>query len=240
MPVWYWLGGSISIISALLILLLGGQANKLTCNRVTPAQGTCQLETSVLLLGSIVENVPLADLKGAEIKQEKGTRSTNYYVVLLRSQGKITLTGNVGNYGASYNYKQRIVSQINAFVKDTTATSLRIEDNPPWGLLLFCSLFIVGGFYLAVIEGQIIILTLDKIEERITMRKIGLLGIQVIQHPLSRISDIKLEEMTSHKGFYRINFMLDEGSQITLPPSSKKNREKQYKVIEALQNFLNQ
>ena len=120
------------------MFLLNPQLATLECDRLQ-SLGMCKLVVSSLR-GETVTPFPLDRLEKADV--QKQGRSNQ--LVLLTSDGKLYFPINNG-----FSFIENKASQINAFVQDSEAKSLKLKQDNRWSVYpLGASLIVLGSFSL--------------------------------------------------------------------------------------------
>lgn len=242
-PIGIWLMGSILTIVGLVIIILFTRASSLTCQRISPSQGSCELTRSHFLISKTII-VSINDLKGAEVVMNH-TRQIDgffilkpyYRVILIIPTKRIPLTV----YGTiTHDQQEAIATKINAFLKKPVKTSLFIERDQRWLIYLVGGIFIVVGLLAEL--SKIITVTFDKILGTLTIEREGLLRTDVFEFPMEDIIGVKLksaslfntEKMGSH---YQVALELKSDKELPLTKKStlKANKEE---IIHEITNFL--
>jgi hypothetical protein len=126
-----------------LLLVSSGELTTLSCSRVKPTQGNCQLISSGLL-GSKVRATQLSELQGAKIEDNPMDDDTSR-VTLLTRKGEVLLSKSTDDKIA-----EATVSEINTFIQHPERTSLTIEQDergiyfPVGGLVIAAGLLTIG------------------------------------------------------------------------------------------------
>ncbi|MBD0346025.1 MAG: hypothetical protein ICV63_14620 [Coleofasciculus sp. Co-bin14] len=143
--------GSACVVTGLAIIVLGGKRITLTCQRVEPTQGNCQLVSSSLL-GSNEITIPLNQLQGAEVEVDEDSDGNTYRVVLLTNDSDVPFTL-LWTSNARENEKN--VNLINAFVVNAGKTSLRVQQDDRLSAYCWGGLFIlIGGLTMLGFSGD--------------------------------------------------------------------------------------
>ncbi len=153
--------GGLFAAVGLIAITRFGQVTTLTCERVEPTLGSCQL-ISEGLLGSSSRQIPLPTLKGASVEtktsQSTGSSRLNrtgvtytYRVILLTESGQIPFTSYSSSGKAS---KSSIASKINAFVKNPNQRLLTVKQDERWGVYLFGGILVAVGGLIVVLSNR--------------------------------------------------------------------------------------
>lgn len=220
------------LLKGLLMGLLLGRVATLNCDRVGPAQVTCELRSSSLLAGS----TSITQLQGAEVEGNSYSDDLpTFRVVVITEDGNIPLTR---SFTSGVSKKQENVDRINAFVKTSTEPSLRIqEDQRGFALLgVVCSLVgggLIFGFLFWKLPKSCLF---DKNSDRVTLIRQNMLFQSDIRE--ERIDAIKVAQIDSDENTYNIRLVLQSGDSIVIG-SEIKDREVASGVAKAINQFLN-
>jgi len=173
-PIALWVMGSFFTIVGVVIIILFSKASSFTCERVPPNQGRCELIYSHFLMSKSII-ISINDLKGTEVVTTRARQMDNFFTP----------------YGTSSREEQEaLAAKINAFLKKTPETSLLIKRDNRWFIYILGSILIVVGLLAEL--SKIITVTFDKMVGSLKIERQGLLGTEVIEHPLEEISEVKL------------------------------------------------
>jgi hypothetical protein len=136
--------GSVFVLAGLTVMLAAGELATLTCQRVEPTQGSCQLVTSGLF-GSDEITIPLNQLQSAKLVSSN-IRKSSYSIVLLTDHDKVHF---VSKWNTPVPEEQRKADLINAFIGNPRETSLRIQKDDP-GSAYIGGIFILFGGLVAL------------------------------------------------------------------------------------------
>lgn len=135
------LHGSVFVFAGLVVMVLLGEHTTLTCQRVEPTQGSCQLVTSGLL-GSVETTIPLNQLKNAKLELSTNSRGRGgYRVVLLTDDGEVPF---ISTWNPNVQEKQKKADLINVFIGHPGETSLRVQQDDRR------SVYSVGGVFILI------------------------------------------------------------------------------------------
>lgn len=213
-----------------------GRATTLTCKRVEPTQGRCEL-AEASLLGSQFREISLNQLYGAEVETSTSSDdSDTYRVALLTSDGKIPFPV---IYSSGYETKQTTASRIDAFVLNPGEASLAIQDDSRWFAYPFGALFVAAGLFV-VSMGQAVTCTFDKPLDRMSLKRQGLLGTKVIERSHREILAARVEVSTDGEGdsTYRVSLALVSGDLLPLTSYYSRGKESKQKAVDYIQTFL--
>jgi len=234
-PLLLWLLSGLLIAVGLgVIFFQSGSA--IICQRVAQT-GSCELVKSGLV-GAGVRTIPLESLREVRVEINSRNESNDTYrVILLTRSGEIPLTP---NYSADSDQQESIASQINDFIQNPTKTSLTIQQDDRWFGYLFGSLLIGVGLFVAVQKGKVVILSFDKVRDRMMLKQRGLLGGTVIELPLAEIVDVTIERIrdTRDRQIERVALILKSGKHLALTPDADPFWDYQ-KVAHCIRLFLN-
>ena len=88
---------------------------------------------------------------------------------------------------------------------------------------------------------KIITITFDKVVGELKIERQGLLGTQVIEHPLEDIADVKLNASSyfnSKTTLYQVVLRLRSNENILLTPNSSTGKAKKQQMVDEIKNFL--
>ena len=241
-PIALWLAGSFFTIIGVVIIILLSKASTFACERALPNQGRCELTHSNFVL-SRTAVLPIQDLKGAEVVMTHTRqmdsfflRQPHYRVLLLTQTEKIPLT----LYGTTNHEPQdAIAAEINAYLNNPHETSLLIAWDNRWLAYILGGIFIVVGLFAEL--SKIITITFDKVVGELKIERQGLLGTQVIEHPLEDIVEIKLNTSSyfnSKTVLYQVVLRLRSNENLLLTPNSSKGKTRKQEMVEEIKNFL--
>lgn len=242
-PIGIWLMGSILTIVGLVIIILFTRASSLTCQRISPNQGSCELTRSHFLMSKTII-VSINDLKGAEVVMNHARQMDSFFilkpyyrVILVIPTKRIPLTA----YGTTTRDQQEaIANKINTFIKNQAKTSLFIERDQRWLIYLVGSIFIVVGLLAEL--SKIITVTFDKILGTLTIEREGLLRTDVFEFPMEDIIKVKLKNASlfnSEKEGNRYQVALELKSDKELPLTKTSTlKAKKEEIVKEITNFL--
>ncbi len=187
------------------------------------------------LLGSKSKEIPLNILQGAKVEENNdGDGSNTYRVVILTSSGEVPFTS---NSSSGESEKQAIASHIKNFIKNPAIASLTEKQDDRFSMYLFGGIFVTAG--LIPLLARVVTCVFDKTLDTLTVKRQGLLGTEFIEHRLSEIKDVRVEESTNSDGSTsRVNIVLVSGSlPLTYNYSSGKTREQE--TASYIRSFLN-
>jgi hypothetical protein len=134
-----YLFGSLLLVAGCLTVFLFGRTSHLTCQRVGPENARCQFEET--LLGRPMRTATLDQVNGARLATRDAPDEEITYEVRLESpEGELTL--DLPN--SSFEGKDRIASQVTAFVQGRKEADLAVRQRGLVGWLLG-SLFFLSG-----------------------------------------------------------------------------------------------
>lgn len=244
-----WICGTISILLWLDLLvisiLLIVQPRSLTCQRLTPTEGNCE----IVRLGGffppevISINIPLGDLQGAKVEESTdsdGHRSQE--VILSVHSGDISFAG----YRSNSNYEQKVetVNRINQFVKTSDQNTLVIKERDIWLSLFIFPFFVVLLFGCRSILYKFNYYTFDKDLSKLIVKKQSAFGADITEHHLSEIIDVNIEATERkdddgdiHKS-YKWFILFASGDRVEIITGH--NNDKRCKeIVDLIRRFLN-
>lgn len=247
-PVLLWLcvGPFMGVSATILVVLLFTMSVlTLTCKRVEPTQGTCQLLKSGLF-ESQVREIPLNTLKQAEFKRyrrenvgPKSQTQTDEEVVLLTKTGEkiVLFTDSYSGRDISSLQSER-ASIINAFLKNPNQKSLKLNDYPVgqlFGSFLGSFVFIIS---LSGLQ-PIVTCIFDKSLGHIVLKKTGLRGKKVTEELIDNILNVTLEKSRCRNGFtYWVVLVFKSEKRVPLT-SYMVGGSQMPKTAESISEFLN-
>ncbi len=183
----------------------------LTCQRDQQAQISCKLVGSSVFK-STAQVIDAGLLVGAKLEtQTDSDNDKRYRVILLLRDRELRFTR---YYDTSRKQNQRIVNQVNAFVRDKTLRSLEtFLDRRQSVYLIGSTTILMGGlFNLFLLLGPVIkACHVDKRQGTVTVRKRGLLRLgKSANYAFEEIDRLELD---SH---YRLSLVLTSGEQVLL------------------------
>jgi hypothetical protein len=187
----------------------------LRCER---AQNVCFLEQSNRFR-SHVSQIQLQDVIAARLETVPSERGyagsgTTYRIWIDTRKGPIPFTSySIGTLASD---KAEIVPRINAYLKDSSASTLEVvEDERLLFYLLSAGLICCGLLPLCFV--RTVTCRLDKMENRFLMKGVGLWGFKKVERPLSDLIEASLGSVG--KGInqtYRVVFKFASGEKIPL------------------------
>jgi len=243
-PIAHWLIGSFLTIVGLVIIILFSKASTFTCERMQASQGSCELKHSYFIMSKTII-ISIKDLTGTEvvISHSRGIdsffmRQPHYQLILLTPTEKIALS----HYGTMSREKQDIMAdQINIFLNDPHESLLVIERDNRWLSYLIGGFFIIVGLLAQL--SQIITVTFDKAVDSLKIERQGLLGNEVVEHPLDEIVEVKLNTSSyfnSKTILYQVVLVLSSGENILLTSNSSLGKARKQKIVDEMTNFLSE
>ncbi|OQY56111.1 MAG: hypothetical protein DRR08_13865 [Candidatus Parabeggiatoa sp. nov. 2] len=241
-PIALWVMGSFFTIVGVVIIILFSKASSFTCERVPPNQGRCELIYSHFLMSKSII-ISINDLKGTEVVTTRARQMDNFFilkpyyrVILITPTQRIPLTP----YGTSSREEQEaLAAKINAFLKKTPETSLLIKRDNRWFIYILGSILIVVGLLAEL--SKIITVTFDKMVGSLKIERQGLLGTEVIEHPLEEISEVKLNTSSyfnSKTILYQVVLELKTDENLLLTANGSMGRARKQQIVDEITNFL--
>jgi hypothetical protein len=124
----------------LLVLFFLGQNDTLRCTRTGGTQVHCTLTTTWMNISRLKE-VTFSSLISANTEENCDEDGCTYRVMLVTSSGGLPLT-NV--YSSGYESKQKMVDQINSYLRTSDQRSLEIESSSGLWIVLPVFFILVG------------------------------------------------------------------------------------------------
>lgn len=234
-PVGLWVFGGIFAAAGLAVIICFGRATTLACNRVEPTQGSCEIAESSLL-GFAAREISLTSLQGAEVETQTDSDGSTHRVVLLTRDEDIPFPF---YYSSGYDKKQANASRINAFVNNPAEIALGIQDDGRWFAYPFGGIFVAAGLFV-ISTGKVVTCSFDKTLDRMTLRRQGLFGAEVIKHSIWRISDVQVESSIDGDDdrTYRVSFKLKAGDHLPLTSYYSGGKGDKQQTVERIRTFL--
>ena len=235
LPIWLWLFGLIFAGIGLAVITGFGKVVTLNCDRVAPVQSNCQLK-SAGLLGISPQERKLEALEGAKVERSTSSDGAAFRVVLVTNQGEVPFTE---YYSSGENGKQEIATQISTFLGNSQASSLTLQQDDRWFMLMIGGVFVVVGLAVAVVMGEIIVCEFNKDSGSLTLKRHSVLGTKVIERRIRDIEDVRIEESHgSDSSTYRVSLVFTTGDRLPLASYYSSGRQSKQAIAERLQKFL--
>ncbi len=234
-PVGLWIFGSLFVIAGLFVMTVFGRASTLTCRRVEPTQGKCELAESGLL-GSQSQEIPLTGLQGAKVETSSSSDGDTYRVALLTRDGNIPLTS---IYSSGYEAKQASASRVDAFVSNPGEALLTVRDDSRWFAYPFGGIFVAAGLFVVSVT-QVVTCSFDKTLGCMVVKRKGLFKTELLEHRLREVLDVQVEDSTDSDGdqTYRVRFLLACGDRLPLTSYYSSGRESKQEAVNCICKFL--
>lgn len=218
-PVLFWVFGSIFTVAG-VFTIFSGKVTTFTCHRTELPQRSCRLFTSGLL-GSKVKEIPVNTLQGAKDEDDE--------VVLLTNSGEVPF-----NSGSSSD-----ASRINQFVRTLKQKTLTVQQDNRLLLYLFGGVFTASGLFILVLSSEVVTCVFDEILGTFSLRRRGLFGIEITEHQIGEIEDIRVEELTDSDGStYHTCIILRSGECLPLTRYSTSGKRDHQETADCLRRFL--
>ena len=237
-PVRHWIIGMIFMIVGLIAILGPEQLTTLTCDRVTPNQGSCQLVHSSLLFSDEI-TIPLENLQEAKIQVNPSYGNDSSRIVLVTKNEQIPLTKELdSDFNQQYTKK---IDRINNFIHESNQKYLKIEQDNRLFRYIFGGLFLLVGFVGSGVITQEFTCQFDKTVGSLTLIKKGFLWTRRVKKPISDIIGLQVDKPQNKKqtNNYRINLVLMSGKVIGLASAHESNRVEIKRLINCITTFLN-
>ena len=236
LPIWLWLFGLIFAGIGLAVITGFGKVVTLNCDRVAPVQSNCQLK-SAGLLGISPQERKLEALEGAKVERSTSSDGAAFRVVLVTNQGEVPFTE---YYSSGENGKQEIATQISTFLGNSQASSLTLQQDDRWFMLMIGGVFVVVGLAVAVVMGEIIVCEFNKDSGSLTLKRHSVLGTKVIERRIRDIEDVRIEESHgSDSSTYRVSLVFTMGDRLPLASYYSSGRQSKQAIADHLCQFLN-
>nr|WP_290223594.1 transmembrane domain-containing protein [Trichocoleus desertorum] len=235
LPIWLWLFGLIFAGIGLAVITGFGKVVTLNCDRTAPTESNCQLKAAGVFSLTPQER-KLEALEGAKVERSNSSDGAAFRVVLLTNQGEVPFTD---YYSAGENGKQEIATQISTFLGNSQASSLTLQQDDRWFMLMIGGVFVVVGLAVAVVVGEIIVCEFNKGSGNLTVKHHSVLGTKVIERHLHEIDDVRIEESRSNDGStYRVSLVFTTGDRLPLASYYSSGRQSKQAIVDRLQKFL--
>jgi hypothetical protein len=211
-----------------------GQTVHLTCERLEDRLVECKVRRS--FLGLPVGATTVGGVRGAYVAErvdDDGDRT--YRVELVTANGHEPA---VGMWSSGYAKKADLAEEVDAFVADSTASTLETElPRSLW--ILFGLPFALAGLVMAAlgIKTSATTWTFDRFQGVASRRVSKLTGPHVTEYPLVEIAAVRLESDSDGDAFRIVLWMADGGRVPMLGYYSSGRREKR-QTIELIRGFL--
>jgi hypothetical protein len=204
----------------------------LHCER---AQNICSLEQSNPFR-SKVSKMALQDITGAKLETSTSGSGTAYRIWILTRQGSIPFTSY--SIGLSENEKVKIVSKINAYLKDPSVSTLEVVEDERLPFFLLSAGIICFGL-LPLCFVRTVTCLLDKTTNRFLLKGGGIWGLQRVERHLSDLVEASVG--AAKEGGYRmcrIVFKFVSGEKIPLTYYRYRDFEHPRIVVKEINDFL--
>lgn len=237
-PVKHWIIGMIFMIVGLIAIVGPQQVMTLTCDRVSPNNGTCELVHSSLLFSNVT-SIPLENLQEAKTQANPTSPNESYRIVLVtKTDVQIPL---MNEYSSDLEHQEMIAVKIKNFIDNINELSLMIEEDRRLFSYLFGAFFLLAGLVGSGVITQEFTCEFDKTVGCLTLIKKGFLWTRRIKKSLYEIIGLQVEtnQKQAEKKTYRISLLLASGKCIGLASGYESNRGETKKLINCLTTFLN-
>jgi hypothetical protein len=206
----------------------------LECQRTVVTQISCQRNVAGIL-GTITDQIP-GQLQTAMVVKSSGTG-----VVLNTTSGKVELAP-YRSMVMDRHYET--VDRLNAFVKNSQKTNIRVEQDDRLGNSLFILNFLVGGVGVALVSLAIPLqmsCKFDQSNNQVTLNKKYLLyGNRQQVLPLAEIQQVKLNKRLyyiNHKPVYNLKLVTVAKKNISLSVPGQ-DLSKYQEIVDVTNDFL--
>lgn len=227
------------LLAGLVVMITPRQQITLKCKKIEPTQVTCELTSSMPLLGE--ETTLIRQLQGAEIKVSEDSDGDSIYQLVL-----VTKNNNIPLTGAYYIDK---ADQINAFINNPEGISLSLNIHQDYSWLNFLSgkLFAFAGIGTIILSLMYKMQTsciFDKGSDRMCLKQHNFFKSETIERMLHEIKEARVIEETNDDGynsingygFYNIELILFSGEKITLQISIYESSKRH--IAKSINQFL--
>lgn len=235
LPIWLWLFGLIFAGVGLSVIMGFGKIVTLNCNRITPTENNCQLKSAGLLdIGT--QERKLEALEGARVERSSSSDGDTFRVVLVTNQGEVPFTD---YYSSGQHGKQEIATRVSTFLDSSQASSLTLQQDDRWFMLMIGGVFVVVGLAVAVVMGEIVVCEFNKNSGSLILKRHSLLGTKVVERHMHEIDDVRIEESHGSDGStYRVSLVFSVGDRLPLTSYYSSGRQSKQAIAERLQKFL--
>ncbi|MEH2276174.1 MAG: hypothetical protein V7K40_15645 [Nostoc sp.] len=234
-PVRVWILGGILAAAGFSVIAIFAQVTTFTCTRIEPTN--CKLVTSGLL-ASKPKEFSLNMLQGAKVEESSNDSHGNstYRVVILTSNGEVPFTS---YFDSDHSKKETIVSHITNFISNPKITSLTEKQDDRLWMYLIGGIFVSGG--VITLLTRVVTCVFDKTLDILTVKQQGLSGTKFLEHRLSEIKDVIVEEKstTNHSSNYRVTIVLVSGDRLPLTSYYSSDRTSKQETASCIKSFLN-
>ncbi|KAF3885699.1 MULTISPECIES: transmembrane domain-containing protein [Nostocales] len=245
-PWFIWIiGGFSSLIwpVQLFFLLPLIKTSTLTCTRVQPDRGECQLVTSSLLQSS-KKTIPMEEFQGARVDQSDESRDRNQpqQLVLLTKHGELAFwTADTQKPQVSAIELKSTADRINDFVKNSQTSSFTIQKGNPTLAWAVTGVTTFNFLWLAYCC-EIVTCDFDKSRGSVIKKRQWFFISKTVEHQLREIVDVQVQEKFNRNGKnYRIKLLLSSGKDLPLTnyyTNYLRKREYIEKKADAIAQFL--
>lgn len=201
----------------LMVVLFLGRLTTLSCNRIDPAQITCELTVSKLISKSVFE---IKQLQRAELKVDRDCYNKyGYQVILISGSKRIPLPQ---AYTSNKSGSTENVSIINAFLNNPEQSFLKIQQDDRFFPYLLGGIFMLfsGGItFTFLLYKKPILCLFDKSSGQLYVKFENMLSQSyVVEERLSDIIRVEVDESIDSDGdkTYRTELVLKFGKSIYL------------------------
>ncbi|NET31538.1 MAG: hypothetical protein F6K19_06000 [Cyanothece sp. SIO1E1] len=227
-------------------IIIFGKLAVLKCDRIEPTQVTCELISSDLLGQDVAV---IRRLQGAEVDVSSDSDSDTYRIVLIANSKRIPLTK---AYSAGASGKYQKVDQINTFINNSAASSLKIQEEHRWFAYPFGGVFMLcgGGITLTfLLQKTPTLCVFDKASGRVFLKRQNMLFQSDTQEEkLDAIKMAQVNEITDTDGdtSYSTELVFKSGDPISLESSllrksgliGKFERASKFELAQSINQFL--
>ncbi len=239
-----WVVAGALVLAAVLPSLLV-EKTRLACDRAVPP-GSCTLAKTALLRRT-VETFALDTVSGVTLNRvssvSRNTNNTNtvYQVQLDTTAGPLLLTD---SYSSDGGQAQRQVSQIEAFLQDSSQSQVVIEEDGTWTAMLFLLFFGAGAVGVLLTLGTPVTLVMDKLSHRLILTRYRLAQKEQIDHSLRHVVGLRIQASPSldqeKSATYTLVVALTNGESLPLTPYATPELSSKQRICEQVATFLGQ
>ena len=239
---WILLPGAALVLGGLLAFARG-EFHSLTCQRIPPQQGTCQLTTSKLFRQKN-RKIPLSQIQHAQVRLKPDSNNYEYYYLILVTQtGEIPFKDSPTIFSSERIKRilEKKAGAINLFLEDTRQDYLLVNQDERSGLYLMGLLLISLAIFLFFSADIALVYTFDR-HRQIIIREHQYLGRrQVIEIGFPEITQVELSEKRDGDGYpqYQAELQLKSGESWRLSPWFMKGKSHNQLIATSVVQFLN-
>lgn len=239
-PWFAWWFGATFTTAGLLLPVLGAQVHSLKCRRIEAEPEVCEVSWAGPFW-STQRVLPLSTIQGTRIDVRQDKENKAYRVMLVTSEGEVAA---IDQDLLDSEQVQMHAQQIEAFLNDSQATELAIEED--YRLMsyvlggFFGSIFVLLGLTALVLWGKVVTCAIDKTLGALTLQYRGLLGQTQKEYRLQDILRVVIEKYRGSKGSisYGVALVMQSGDRVQLMPDGGFEFKETKKLAAHLSTFL--